>query len=548
MMRGQLAARRIAAVALVVVGGCSSGNGEVTFESTPPTGSAGTGTIDSGPTSPASTAVAGEEAVTSDDVVVTVDVAAPGAEISPLILGFSSSLPATDLNAAGIRLNSWGGNPATRFNYRIGHAWNHGADFEFRNTNYGTSGDDADTFLSVSGEAGIASRVAVPTLGWVAKDDLDSTCSFPDGAGGCLDRDEVGNCSGDGPRADPARANVPSDVAGVTEWIEGLLSAGHTIEYLAMDNEPELWGAQHFDVHPTCPTYEEILDKYVTYAQALREAAPDAKLTGPVTCCWFDYWRTAPGPADGTDAPFLDWFLTNVRVADEAFGQRTLDVLDVHYYPQSNVFNDDTDDETNARRIRSTRSLWEDGFRDESWITEPIRFIPRMKETIERSYPGTELMISEWNFGADATMNGAVVIADVLGVYGREGVDAASYWRNPQVGSPGYLAFKMHGNYDDEGSRFGGLVLPVTSTGESGVTAYAALDPTTDMVRVMLLNTRPTDPAEVALQVPGRRPSSASAFQLGGDDTSAITRRQVDLGAPLVLPPTSITLIELPAQ
>ena len=35
-----------------------------------------------------------------------------------------------------------------------------------------------------------------------------------------------------------------------------------------MDNEPELWGYTHYDVHPECPTYEEILDKYLTYATA----------------------------------------------------------------------------------------------------------------------------------------------------------------------------------------------------------------------------------------------------------------------------------------
>ena len=48
-------------------------------------------------------------------------------------------------------------------------------------------------------------------------------------------------------------------------------------------------------------------------------------------------------------------------------------------------------------------------------------------------------------------MNGALAIADVLGIYGREGVDAAAYWRNPPVGSPGCFAFKMHGNYDGAG-------------------------------------------------------------------------------------------------
>ena len=35
-----------------------------------------------------------------------------------------------------------------------------------------------------------------------------------------------------------------------------------------MDNEPDLWGYTHYDVHPECPTYEEILDKYLAYADA----------------------------------------------------------------------------------------------------------------------------------------------------------------------------------------------------------------------------------------------------------------------------------------
>ena len=324
----------------------------------------------------------------------------------------------------------------TRYNYELGHAWNHGADYEFRNTNYGTTGDESRRFLGISADAGIASRVAVPTLGWVASDDLDSTCSFPDGDGGCLAREEVGDCAGDGPRADPRRANVESTPEQVTAWIEGLIADGLAIEYLAMDNEPELWGGQHFDVHPDCPTYEEILDKYLTYARALRDVAPEAALAGPVMCCWYDYWRTAPGPADGSGTPFLEWFLSNVAAHDADYGRRTLDVVDVHYYPQSDVYNDDTSEETNARRLRSTRSLWDPEYRDESWITEPIRFIPRMKETIERSYPGTPLFISEWNFGAETSINGALAIADALGIFGREGVDAADLLAQPARRQP----------------------------------------------------------------------------------------------------------------
>ena len=112
-------------------------------------------------------------------------------------------------------------------------------------------------------------------------------------------------------------------------------------------------------MHPTCSTYEEILLKYLEYATAIREVAPDAELMGPVMCCWFDYWGTAPGPADSSDEDFLGWFLRHVREHDEANGRRTLDVVDVRYYPQADVVNDRVDAETAALRLRSTRSLYD---------------------------------------------------------------------------------------------------------------------------------------------------------------------------------------------
>ena len=61
---------------------------------------------------------------------------------------------------------------------------------------------------------------------------------------------------------------------------------GSGTRYIALDNEPELWGYTHYDVHPTCTTFQEIFDKYVAYASAVREVAPDAELAGPVMCCW----------------------------------------------------------------------------------------------------------------------------------------------------------------------------------------------------------------------------------------------------------------------
>ena len=103
-------------------------------------------------------------------------------------------------------------------------------------------------------------------------------------------------------------------------------------------------------------------------------------------------------------------------------------------------------------------------------------------------------------------MNGALAIAEVLGIYGREGVDAAAYWRNPPLGSPGYFAFKMHGNYDGAGSRFGGRSCSCADADDpTRVSAFAALDEAAGALRVMLIN---KDPERARGLVPSTSPAS----------------------------------------
>src|SRR5207248_4089884 len=118
------------------------------------------------------------------------------------------------------------------------------------------------------------------------------------------------------------------------------------------------------------------------------------------------------------DMPFLPWWLDQVRQHDQQLSRRTLDILDVHYYPQGKgLYAGAVDDATSALRLRSTRSLWDPGYADESWIREPVRLIPRLREWVDHGYPGTMLAIGEWNWGAEKTVNGALAIADVLGIF-----------------------------------------------------------------------------------------------------------------------------------
>ncbi|MGH9272162.1 MAG: glycoside hydrolase family 44 protein, partial [Ilumatobacteraceae bacterium] len=264
------------------------------------------------------------------DVRIGVDVSQPGEEISPLILGVSGGVEVPEMVAAGVTLDSWGGNPSTRYNYQVGHLWNAASDWEFRNTDYGGDGDIFRKYAALDRDAGIVMRMSVPTLGWVAKD--NTSCSFPDDEGGCLGGTEA-DCANPGPIADPRTTSVESTPELVAGWVAELVAEGLAPRFIAMDNEPELWGHTHYDVHPECPTYEELLDKYLQYATAIRAVAPDAELTGPAMCCWYDYWRIAPGPADGSGEDFLTWFLARVREHDEARGTRSIDVVDVHFYP-----------------------------------------------------------------------------------------------------------------------------------------------------------------------------------------------------------------------
>jgi hypothetical protein len=488
------------------------------------------------------------------DFVVQIEATVGGHPISPLIYGLSGA-PAEVL--AGLRpaLNSWGGNPSTRYNWRLGNAWNAGSDWEYRNVDYGEAdggeGSASDRFIASTLAAGAEVRLALPTLGWVARDNNTENCSFPLPDGSCGTA-EGADCRHANELADPERTSVTSTSEDVVAWVEHLQAQGLEVRFLAMDNEPELWGYTHYDVHPECTTYQEILDRYLTYAAAVRQVAPQAELTGPVTCCWTFYWDSAAGLTDKAShgfADFLPWFLGKVKEHDDQAGQRTLDVLDIHYYPEG-VFSDEVDPETAAQRLRSTRSLWDPNYLDESWIWVPIQLIPRMRQLAEGVYPGTKLGISEWNWGAEETLNGALAIADVLGIYGREDLYFAAYWRYPPLGSPGFYAFKLYTNYDGQGGRFGDTSVRATSFDQDRIASYAAVDSRTGNLHLMLINKQPDRELTIQVRLGGFTAGDrATMYRYDNGDLGRIVNTELEVGPhwfDIALPAYSITHVVIP--
>jgi hypothetical protein len=183
-------------------------------------------------------------------------------------------------------------------------------------------------------------------------------------------------------------------------------------------------------------------------------------------------------------------------VAEQTNKKRILDYLDLHYYPAAaNVtLKPAGDAATQALRLASTRSLWDASYVDQSWIGQAgpdggiVKLIPRMRDWVAANYPGTKLAITEYNWGAPEHINGALAQADVLGIFGREGLDLATLWSPPTATQPLAYAFRMYRNYDGKAAKFGDTSVKATSSQQGQLSVYAAEESATKALTVMVIN------------------------------------------------------------
>lgn len=515
-----------------------------------------------------------------DGVLVRVDTLAAATPISPLIYGVAFADPAY-AKELGATVNRWGGNSSSTFNWDNGHAWNAGRDWEFRNNNGGRSGNAVDTFISQSLGVGAQPLITVPTLGWVAKNDDNNTMAIGvPSNGGRPASPGSQSIAGYDPSANRARTSVPSLPTGgrVTAtgpdpsaqvvyedaWVHYLASKFGTgpsgVTYFEMDNEPDLWSYTHTDVHPVDTSYDEMVKEYTSYADAIKATDPSAKILGPVVSGWTSYQYSALDRGNDNfathadrqahgDVPFLEWWLGQIAQHDRSVGKRTLDYLDVHYYPQAPGVSaaHASDPATQARRIRSVRSLYDPTYGDESWIAQPVDLIPMLKAWIDKEYPGTGIAISEYNFGGEYDASGAVSLAEVLGIYGRYGVAMANYWAYPPPNTPGAAAFRLYRNYDGKGSTFGNLSVPVAS-GSREIAAFASRHSDTGEIDVVLTNESLTQTATVQLQLSGLSSYKAQQYVIHPGSSDISLEALDSVASTLSLEPLSVRLIKLIKQ
>jgi hypothetical protein len=421
---------------------------------------------------------------------------------------------------------------------------------------------------------------------------------YPQGVNGCTNANGcniTGNNPGLTSIAEPP-PTPPAASAATTAWADATWAGGWT-NYLVnkfgpgnpttgtgtgvaiydLDNEPSWWDAEDIDVHPLPFTYDEVTNGGIGTALAIKTVDPTAQVSGPVVDFWWNYFYSKKDVESGWNngapcyapwsnpvdrmahngVPLIEYYLQQFASAQTTYGMRLLDYVDLHTYfaAQGTGLSPAGDTAAQQARLNSTRALWDSTYTDPSnsyaqpnYPTDPNytgasncsppqqapQLIPMMKKWVAADYPGTKLAIDEYNWGGMEAINGAVAQADILGIFGREGLDLGTMWPTDEPANqmPGMMAFAMYRNYDGKKSTFGDTVLPATSTtaangdGEGQLAVYGGIHTSgaaNGTVTVMVINkTYGTLTSTISLNGLSATATTAQAYLYSNSDLNAI--------------------------
>src|SRR3974390_1229427 len=452
------------------------------------------------------------------NVNVTVDVLNNRHTISAYVYGGAYPKGGQTITDSGLTVVRWGGNATTRYNWKL-FTNNAANDWFFEDFNYSEIGDaDSVQYIKDVKSAGSHPLMTMVMLPWVAQSAENGSnghWSFSVAKYGAQCAVAPYNpAAGDGLKTDcsttltanPNDANVPIlDQSGTNDppgsvyrnqWTAALAVAfGTSPHFYNMDNEMDIWGGTHRDVHPLPSAYNEMRDTFTSEARAMKGWDPKAIRLGPVTCCWWFYWNGPNGSDKGAHAgvDFLPWWLNEVYWQDKVAGNRSIDIFDVHAYPDGPDTSSWTQAQKQALAVRIYRDYWdptyvsESGSINQNWATfiqpnKTIPFrIPRIRATANMIYPGTPISFTEWSaaFAGESDFSTALGDADAYGLFGSERMYLASRWVAPDPSNPNYLALKLFTNYDGQHHGFATTSVSDTNTGDPSLfSSYAALNST----------------------------------------------------------------------
>lgn len=422
-------------------------------------------------------AVNAEEAYTMN---INIDLSAEKKAISPLIYGINQY--SNDLSKVTATAVRQGGNRMTAYNWEnnasnAGSDWKHSSD-----NNLSDSDEPADCVQVLSKEAekyGIPYKFTTLQMAGYVAADKDGVVTEEEAAPS--DRWNEVVFTKNAPFADtPDLTDGKVYMDEYVNYIVNTLGDSKSptgIQGYSLDNEPVLWDHTHSRIHPQTLTIEELKNKSVEMATAIKKIDPNAEVFGPALYGYtaFDHlddddnsneWENIK--AENNYHWYLDCYLDQMKKASDEAGIRLLDVLDIHYYSESaRVGVED--------RLQSVRTLYEKGFVENSWIgqwcQENVPILPTVQKSIDTYFPGTKLAITEYNFGGEDP-SGTISHAEALGCFADAGVYLATMWGgNPYQ----FSAINLYTNYDGKGSSFGDMLIPTKTEDVSLSSAYAAI-------------------------------------------------------------------------
>lgn len=483
-----------------------------------------------------------------------VDTSSERGLISPYIYGTNDDLTGEE-NWGARRI---GGNRMSTYNWEnnasnAGSDWMQSSDgfipWYYGNVsfeNYDIPGIGATSFHEKSLETNAYTLMTLQTAGYVAKD-RDGTVSEDEKAPSSRWA-EVKATKGSPFTLTP---DVTDNTVYQDEFVNFLVdrfgdaSTSTGIKGYAIDNEPGLWNETHPLMHPEKPGSEEVLNKSIELAKAVKNVDPQAELFGPVSYGFAEFfdmqgssdWDSVKGNYDW----YLDYYLDQMRMESEKEGKRLLDVLDLHWYPEISaggvrITSSNTNDniEANKARIQAPRSLWDPSYKENSWIgtwySDFLPLIPRLKQSIDTYNDGTKIGFSEYNYGGEGHVSGGIATADVLGIFGKQDVYLATYWKMVNKTSEANYssaAFKIYNNYDGENSRFGDTKVKAETSDIENSSIYGSVFEDSDNnLHLIVINKNYDHDMNAVFNLAGGTNYQSARVWAFDESSSTITERQ----------------------
>jgi hypothetical protein len=543
----------------------------------------------------------------SKNVAVTVDVLSNIHFISAYIYGGAFPKDTSTISGVapvplGPQVVRWGGNASSTYNWQLG-TYNAASDNFFEDftycglggpaTNSACADSDSVQFVKDVYPAGGAPLMTIPMLPWVAQSpesNGNGHWSFSVARdGGQCHTDPQNSDAGDGialtstcdtqpaylaaspadindayfPLLDDHSQTCPSGTNCVyrSDWVAALANAFQTLHFYEMDNEMDMWGSTHRDIHPNPSGYDEMANVYLTEATKLKGWDPKAVRFGPVSCCWPLYWNGANSNDKAAHAgvDFLPWWLNHIYWQDQISGTRSLDVFDIHAFPDATTTGL-TKSQLQGLATSIYRDYWDPTFVSPSTTinqasttsiqpnkTIPFR-IPRMRAIVNTIYPGTSLSITEWSaeFAGASDFSTALGDADAYGIMGRESVYLATRWTAANPANPNYWALALYTNSNsDHRGGFGSNSVSDTHNADPNLfSSYAALDLFGGGLTIMVINKDPQNSAQVQFTLKNFTPTSFGRFTLVSQaPTTIIASPSQPWSSVQSFPPYSATLM-----